>query len=209
MTRTIYANLQLWDPIGQMKVAPGLMYGGQSMLFVLAAEDLRDGLLRLVDAVAAKGLGLIRVMYAGYTDAFDPDHFPYEVELDPMIADAVEQDKICAVGPFTFDPAAAPESADVMLACIDIYDPAQAGKGAYDGALCLAGVAGNVADGLRTLIADMQAQDIELKHIEDAKDGSEHAEVYSFETTVEDMIGKAKGNTGPVYSDLIAYDRKN
>ena len=209
MTRTIYANLQLWDPMGQMKVTPGLQYGGQSMLFVLAADDLRAGLLRLVDAVAAKGLGLIRVMYAGYTEVFDPDHFPYDVELEPMIADALEQDKVCAVGPFTFDPAAAPESADVMLACIDVFDPSQSDEGAYDGALCLAAVAGNVADGLRTLIADMQAQGIELKHIEDAKDGSEHAEVYSFETSVEDLIGKAQGADGPVYSDMIAYDRKS
>ncbi|MDU8926001.1 hypothetical protein RXV86_01250 [Alisedimentitalea sp. MJ-SS2] len=209
MTRTIYANLQLWDPMGQMKLDPGLMYGGQSMLFVLAADDLRAGLLRLVDAVATKGLGLVRVMYAGYTDAFDTDHFPYEVDMGPMIADALDQDKICAVGPFTFDPAAAPESADVMLACIDVFDPSQADEGAYDGALCLAGVAGNVADGLRALIADMQAQEIDLKHIEDAKDGSEHAEVYSFETSVEDMIGKAQNASAPVYSDMIAYDRKS
>ena len=90
MSRTIYANLQVWDPMGQMKVEPGLTYGGQTMLFVLAADSLCTGLLRLMDAVAEKGLGLIRVMFAGYTDNFNEDHFPYQVELDPMIKDALE-----------------------------------------------------------------------------------------------------------------------
>lgn len=206
MKRTIYANLQLWDPMGQMKIAPGLIYGGQSMFFVVAADNLVSGLDRLLDTVAEKGLGLIRLMYAGYTDEFNPDHFPYEVDLAPMIKDAMELDKICALGPFTFDPAAAPEPAGVMLACVDVFEPRDNEAGPGTGALCLAAVQGSVADGLRALLREMQAKGVQLHLIEDAKDASEHSEVFSFETSVEDMVKRARETAAPVYSDTIGYE---
>ena len=202
MSRTIYANLQLWDPMGQMKIEPGLMYGGQSMLFVLAAEDLAAGVLRLMDAVAEKGLGLIRLMYAGYTDDFEPDHFPYGVELEPMIRDAQELDKICAIGPFTFEPAAAPEPEEVMLACVDVHDSANGASGA----ICLAAMRGSVSDGLRVLLQGMREQGVHLHRLEDAKDASEHAEVFSFETSVEEMVKRARAAEVPVFSDSISYE---
>ena len=89
MSRAIYANLQLWDPRGQMKIEPGLLYGGQSMFFVLAADDLESGLIRLLDAVAQKGLGVVRLLYAGEASNFSDDHFPFEVDMQTM-ADSAE-----------------------------------------------------------------------------------------------------------------------
>lgn len=200
MRRAIYANLQLWDPMGQMKIEPGLVYGGQSMLFALAADDLVGGLLRLIDAVAEKGLGLMRVLYAGYCEDFEPDHFPFGVDLEPMVRDALDLDKVCAIGPFTFEPAAAPEAEEVMLACVDIAEDSGGG------ALCLAAVQGGVADGLRRLLQDFRDKEIKLFRLEDAKDASEHAEVYSFETSLEDMVKRARATPAPVYSDKIGYE---
>ena len=204
MSRAIYANLQLWDPLGQMKIEPGLLYGGQSMFFVLAADDLESGLIRLLDAVAQKGLGVVRLLYAGEASNFSDDHFPFEVDMQTMADDALKTGEICALGPYTYEPAAAPESEEVMLACVDLADPAQGG--AYAGELRLAATRGNVADGLRALIAQMQAEGLRLKALEDVKDASEHSEVFNFETSVEDMVKRAKDADGVVFSDRLAYE---
>lgn len=203
MSRAIYASLQLWDPLGQMKIGPGLLYGGQSMFFVLAADSLEAGLDRLLDAVAGKGLGLVRLLYAGYAEDFTSDHFPFEIDLQAMVDDARATGEVCAVGPFTYEPAAAPESDEVMLACVDLFDPSH--DGAYAGELRLAAAQGSVADGLRALLARMREDGLRLKALEDVKDASEHSEVFDFEASVEDMVKRARGTQDVTFSDKITY----
>jgi len=207
MRRAIYAHLQVWDPLGQMKLDEGLRYGGQTMLFVLAADGLAEGLLKLMDAVAQKGLGFVRLIYAGYTDGFEPDHFPFEVDIATMTADALETGRICAIGPYTYAPTLDLKSEDVMLACVDLLGPDLGEAAPRGGAICLAAMRGSVADGLRALLEAARADGQEILSLEDVKDASEHSEVFDFETSVEELVKRARVAPGPVFSDLIEYQR--
>jgi hypothetical protein len=201
MTRTIYAHLQLWDPMGQVKIDPGLTYGGQTMLFVLAADDLVTGLETLIEATRAKGLGLIRLIYAGYTEDFEPDHFPFEADLAPMIEDAVTLGKICALGPFTFPPNQLVVPLDVTVAIVELA----AEGGAEGGALILAAVEGSVAVALPRLLVHLRREGQRLRSLEDVKDATEHSEDYGFKTSIEDMVAEARGADAPVFSDSITF----
>ena len=200
MTRVIYAHLQLWDPMGQMKLDEGLRYGGETMLFVLAAEDLASGLLKLLDSVAARRLGLIRLNYAGYAEDFAEDHFPFEVDMAAMVEDARETGRICAMGPYTFEPTAALKPEEVMLACVDLAQGA-------GGELRLAARRGSVAEGLRDLVEAAKTEARAIVALEDVKDASEHSEVFDFEDSVEDMVKRARASSGVVFSDAIGYER--
>ncbi|MDQ2089495.1 hypothetical protein [Marimonas arenosa] len=200
MTRTIFAHLQLWDPVGQMKIDPDLTYGGQTMLFVLAAEDLVTGIEKLLQAVQAKGLGLVRLMHAGFTEDFEPDHFPFEVDLAPMIRDAEELDKICALPPVTFSPNTLVTPLEVTVAILDLA--ADKGTG---GALTLAAIQGSVAAALPRLLDHIRSQGLAVRSIEDVKDATEHSEGYGFEIGIEDLVNKARETDGPVFSEAMSY----
>ena len=208
MPRTIYAHLQLWDPVGQMKVDEGLTYGGQTMLFVLAGDDLVAGLERLVEAVQARRLGLMRLLHAGYTEDFEPDHFPFEADLDAMVHDALELDKICAVGPFTFAPNTLVAPLEVTIAILDQIATRPGGDIADEGALTLAAMEGSVANALPALLAHARREGLQLHAIQDVKDATEHSEGYGFKRKIEDMVNEARGAKAPVFSDPITYKRK-
>lgn len=204
MPRTIYAHLQLWDPVGQMKLDEGLSYGGQTMLFVLAAEDLASGLETLLAAVQAKGLGLMRVMHAGYTEDFEPDHFPFEADLAPMIRDAEETGKICALPPVTFAPNALVTPLEVTVAILDLAPE----QGADGGGMVLAAMEGSVAATLPGLLSHIMAEGLRVRSIEDVKDATEHSEGYGFEMGIEKLVEQARGSAVPVFSDVLVYGGK-
>lgn len=204
MTRTIYAHLQLWDPVGQMKLDEGLTYGGETMLFVLAADDLVAGMERLLEAVQARRLGLMRVIHAGYTEDFETDDYPFEADLAPMIEDAETLDKICALPPVTFAPNTLVTPLDVTVAILDLAPE----QGADGGGLVLAAMDGNVAQTVPRLLSHIRDQDLRLRSIEEVKDATEHSEGYGFEIGIEKLVEQARGNDAPVFSDVLTYGGK-
>ncbi|MEZ5715306.1 MAG: hypothetical protein R3D85_09135 [Paracoccaceae bacterium] len=204
MPRTLYAHLQLWDPVGQMKLDEGLTYGGQTMFFVLAAEDLVAGMARLLEAVQAKRLGLMRVIHAGYTEDFKPDDYPFELDLAPMIADAETLDKICALPPVTFAPNALVTPLDVTVAILDLAPE----HGAEGGGMMLAAMDGNVAQTVPGLLTHIRDQGLRVRSIEEVKDATEHSEGYGFEIGIEKLVEQARGSAAPVFSDVLVYGGK-
>ena len=165
--QTVYfASLDVFDPDGPGRMQQGQIYGGDTLLFVLAAEDARSALERLAGAVAEKGMSMTRLRAAGPVGTYAPDAFPVPVELDDMIADAQASGRICALPPVSF----APHEVEWTEISVGM---AEVGRGPGDpGEYRQFAVRGPVALALAQLFAACDRDGVRLRSVDDLQDAA-------------------------------------
>ncbi|WGW05455.1 hypothetical protein [Tropicibacter oceani] len=206
-----YVALHLYDPLAPATMAAGDVYGGEARLFVLTDDSLAKALFTVLESIADKGARLERIEFAGPVETFQPDHFPFEIDVIAMSDDAMETGDICSSPAYTYAPWDAPQPSGVSLAVLDLFDPSMvSGNQPYAGEQCLAAVPGDPDSALRGLLEVLENDDIRLKALEDLRDSAEaEPDEYDAEWDIAELVGEAKETNGPAFSLAFAYERED
>lgn len=165
-----FANVDLYDPTGPDRMEEGNVYGGETRLFVLDAPDMAEALRDLINAVACQNARLDRIHIAAPVSAFEAAVFPFEVDIDSMIKDAVEQGKICVTPDYTFSPYGN-NTTGVFYGLFDLYDLKRSGDIPYAGEFTYAARrAKSCGEALLAVLDDLASDDCRLKSVEDFSD---------------------------------------
>jgi len=164
-----YASIDIFDPAGQAAIDEGLVYGGETRLFMLTAGSLREALERVLEALTAKQMRLIHVRSAGALGAFEAPCFPFEADLEAMAGDARASGRICATPAYSF----APHDVDwsmVSIGLAEVCDPGLAKARAYTGEYRQFMVLGAPAMALAQLFEACAREGLELKGVDELQD---------------------------------------
>jgi hypothetical protein len=205
-----FAAVEVFDPDGPAQAEEDLVYGGETRMFVLTANDLAGALDVLNSSIINHGLALMRVLHAGLAEDFDDEMLPFEVDIDAMVQTAEERGEICVSEAHAFEPDPTDDAQMGGYAvCLDLCDPdwADEDEGEYAGHYQLAVIAApSAAEALAMLLADCAAQDLLLQGIEGLVDANAFPfDAYEFEFDEEDPLGEVQDSGGIIWSNAYAY----
>jgi hypothetical protein len=204
-----YAAVEAFDPQNELRMTSG-NYTSELRLFVLTADDLADALSTLASSIQANGWRLDRVLQAGHVDSFDEDSLPFEVDMEGMVAAALQSGEICLSEAHMMED----EEADVAPAtayatCVEAFDMtwADEAEGEYAGHYQLVVIkADSASEALQILIEDFEAEEIVLLSIDSLVAAEAFPfDAYEFEFEEEDPIAEVLEQGGMIVSNAYAY----
>ena len=186
--RAFFASVDLFDPTGSERMRKGKVYGGETRLFVLAAASFDAALRKLCIAIVEEGARLDRVHKAAPVAMFTTEDFPFHVDIDAMVKDAIDLGEICVTPDYTFSPYGNNETG-LFYGLFELFKPDRdaPNDGQFTYAACSAPSCG---DALSAVLDDVAGDNCILKSVEDFSDAGFYDPAIRFGSgSLSDLIG--------------------